>query len=222
MRCSRPFSRFKYLVRLFIVGYFVCVSAQAVAPGSRQSPITGNQAFADYSQQKPGVFRKITVADLPEPHATKSVDNGPDEAARPANAWPQAPAGFKVELYAAGLDYPRLLRVAPNGDIFLAESHSGEIKVFRGVTRDGKAERNCLLSIRKNPAMDLRWQHGFRRSLSLSKWRPQSPWRQPENCRPAGWRTAARRRPLDPGYRIFQRRQEDVCVGWLTLEQRRL
>ena len=87
------------------------------------------------------VFRKITLADLPEPHATKSVDNGPDEAARPANAWPQAPAGFKVELYAAGLDYPRLLRVAPNGDIFLAESHSGEIKVFRGVTRDGKAEQ---------------------------------------------------------------------------------
>ena len=70
----------------------------------------------------------------------------PIEAPRPANAWPQAPAGFKVELYAAALDYPRLLRVAPNGDIFLAESHSGEIKVFRGVTKDGKAEQSQVFA----------------------------------------------------------------------------
>jgi glucose/arabinose dehydrogenase len=47
--------------------------------------------------------------------------------------------GFKVELYADGLDYPRLLRTAPNGDIFLAESHRGEIKVFRGMRADGRA-----------------------------------------------------------------------------------
>jgi glucose/arabinose dehydrogenase len=44
-----------------------------------------------------------------------------------------------VEIYAEGLDYPREMRTAPNGDIFLAESHKGEIKVFRGVNKDGKA-----------------------------------------------------------------------------------
>jgi hypothetical protein len=50
-----------------------------------------------------------------------------------------APKGFKVELYATGLDNPRLLRTAPNGDLFLAESETGKIKVFRGVGPDGKA-----------------------------------------------------------------------------------
>ena len=60
---------------------------------------------------------------------------------RPDNAWPVAPTGFKVELYAAGLVNPRLLRTAPNGDIFLAESEPGRIRVFRGVTADGKPEQ---------------------------------------------------------------------------------
>ena len=46
--------------------------------------------------------------------------------------------GFKVELYASGLDEPRLIRTAPNGDFFVAESHSGSILIFRGITPDGK------------------------------------------------------------------------------------
>ncbi len=97
--------------------------------------------FTDYRAEKPGVVHHITVADLPPPYATKSAENGPDLIPRPANAWPQAPAGFKVELYADGLENPRLIRTAPNGDTFLAESEPGEIKVFRGVKANGKAEQ---------------------------------------------------------------------------------
>jgi glucose/arabinose dehydrogenase len=72
---------------------------------------------------------------------TKSASNNPKVVARPADAWPQAPQGYKVELYAAGLDNPRLMRTAPNGDIFLAESEPGRIRVFRGMTSDGKADQ---------------------------------------------------------------------------------
>src|SRR5205814_4129619 len=67
-----------------------------------QKPTT----FSDYRTQAPGVWHKITVADLPEPYATKPVDNGPPGrgpqgalASRPKDVWPKAPAGFKVELY---------------------------------------------------------------------------------------------------------------------------
>ena len=81
--------------------------------------ITGQAAFTDYSQEKPGTLRKITVADLPVPYATESVDNGPDVGARPEGAMPEAPAGFKVEQYAADLKNPRLIRMAPNGDLFV-------------------------------------------------------------------------------------------------------
>ncbi len=96
--------------------------------------------FTDFRLEEPGKTRKITVADLPEPYATKSSNNGPNLVARPADAWPKAPAGFKVEQYATGLDNSRLIRTAPNGDMFVAESDPGRIRIFRGITSDGKPE----------------------------------------------------------------------------------
>ena len=59
--------------------------------------------FTGYKDQNPGVTHKITVGDLPQPYATKSVDNGPHQVERPKGAWPQAPAGFKVELFAENI-----------------------------------------------------------------------------------------------------------------------
>jgi glucose/arabinose dehydrogenase len=52
-----------------------------------------------------------------------------------------------VELYAGGLDFPRLIRTAPNGDLFLAESRAGKIKVFRGVTPDGRAQQTQVFAV---------------------------------------------------------------------------
>jgi glucose/arabinose dehydrogenase len=103
------------------------------------SVITGQAAFTDYTQEHPGVIRKITLADLPEPMPDESVDNGPSLVPRPEGAWPVAPAGFKVQMYAQGFTEPRLIRTAPNGDIFLADSRAGQVKVLRGVGADGKA-----------------------------------------------------------------------------------
>jgi glucose/arabinose dehydrogenase len=102
--------------------------------------------FTDFRYEKPGTFHKITVNDLPQPYATRSADNGPELVARPENAWPKAPAGFKVELYATGLDNPRTLRTAPNGDIFLTESDAGRIRVFRGLTADSKPELSAVFA----------------------------------------------------------------------------
>lgn len=102
--------------------------------------------FTDYRYEKPGVMRKITVADLPAPFTTASSGNAPQLVARPENAWPQVPDGFKVELYASGLNEPRLIRTAPNGDFFVAESRKGEILVFRGITADGKPEQTATFA----------------------------------------------------------------------------
>jgi glucose/arabinose dehydrogenase len=102
--------------------------------------------FTDFRYEKPGSVRKITVSDLPQPYATQSSDNAPKLVARPENAWPVALPGFKVELYASGLDNPRTLRTAPNGDIFLTESDPGRIRVYRGVTSDGKPEQSAVFA----------------------------------------------------------------------------
>ena len=120
-----------------LAGALLAVSAGAWLRAQSSKAVT----FADFRNQAPGIVHKITVADLPRPYATNSIDNGPNMVPRPKDAWPQAPPGFKVELYAADLDNPRLIRTAPNGDVFLAESEPGNIKVFRGITKDGKAER---------------------------------------------------------------------------------
>jgi glucose/arabinose dehydrogenase len=134
---------------------FVCTSAllfclvahAADNPDKTKPPVlTGQAAFTDAQHESPGTRRHVTWADLPAPAPEQSVDNGPSVVARPASAWPIAPKGFKVDLYATGLDNPRLLRVAPNGDLFLAESETGKIKVFRGVGADGKPKQTSVFA----------------------------------------------------------------------------
>ncbi|HXJ16673.1 MAG TPA: sorbosone dehydrogenase family protein [Candidatus Polarisedimenticolia bacterium] len=102
--------------------------------------------YVDFHGQTPGRVHRITPADLPKPYATKSVANPPKIVPRPSGAMPQAPAGFKVQLYADNLKGPRLIRTAPNGDLFVAESFSGRISVFRGMTKDGKFEKSDVFA----------------------------------------------------------------------------
>jgi glucose/arabinose dehydrogenase len=127
-----------------------CLHAESAAAASASAPdhpvLTGQAAFTDALHESPGTRRHLTWADLPAPAPDQSVDNGPSVVARPANAWPIAPKGFKVDLYSTGLDNPRLLRVAPNGDLFLAESETGKIKVFRGVGADGKPQQTSVFA----------------------------------------------------------------------------
>jgi glucose/arabinose dehydrogenase len=137
--------------------------ATLFAQVSAQEPkvLTGQAAFTDWNQQAPGIRHKITIADLPQPYATESSNNQPRVVPRPANAWPIAPAGFKVTLYAGGdnaplqradatehmaqakgtFTQPRLIRSAPNGDLFLSDSGAGTLYVLRGVGADGKASQ---------------------------------------------------------------------------------
>ena len=120
---------------------------RALAADKIPGPVlTGQNAFTDYSKESPGVVRKITAADLPQPFATKSSGNGANVVDRPADAWPKAPQGFKVGLYATGLDNPREIRTAPNGDLFLAETHGNDIKIFRGITADGKPQTTSVFA----------------------------------------------------------------------------
>jgi glucose/arabinose dehydrogenase len=115
--------------------------------------LTGEAAFAGFSDEKPGVWRHITVAALPKPGATPSSSSSRQIVARPADVWPQTLAGFKVELYATGLANPRLTRIAPNGDLFVVETTgNGEITIFRGITAEGKPqETSTFITGLKSP-----------------------------------------------------------------------
>ena len=118
----------------------------AAPTGTPANMITGKAAFTSYKTESPGTFRKITVADLPEPNPSEAVSNAPTLTPKPADAWPKAPEGFKVDLFADGFKEPRKLFTAPNGDIFLAESGLGEIEIFHGMTADGKPEQTSTFA----------------------------------------------------------------------------
>jgi glucose/arabinose dehydrogenase len=118
---------------------------QAADKIDSKSVRTGKDAWADSTALKPGTARRITVNDLPQPGNPAPSRSQP--IPRPENAWPQAPAGFKVELYvSSGVTQPRQIRTAPNGDFFVADSAAGEIKLFRGITRDGKPEQTSVFA----------------------------------------------------------------------------
>jgi glucose/arabinose dehydrogenase len=109
---------------------------------AQSATLTGGAAFGDWRTDKPGVTRLIRPEDLPKPGATPSVFNGSHVVRRPPAAAPQVPAGFRIELFAEGLSGPRVMRVAPNGDIFVAETDGGRIRVLRAADGSQKPSLN--------------------------------------------------------------------------------
>jgi glucose/arabinose dehydrogenase len=105
------------------------------------APLTGQAAMGDWTTDAPGIRRKLVPDDLPAPYATTSVDNGATIVPRPAGALPQVPEGFVVELLTTDVAQPRMIRTAPNGDIFVVESEAGRVKVVRGADREAGPER---------------------------------------------------------------------------------
>ncbi|SHK86683.1 PQQ-dependent sugar dehydrogenase [Hymenobacter psychrotolerans] len=52
----------------------------------------------------------------------------------------KAPAGFTVSAYAEGLDMPRMLALAPNGDLYVSNRVKGTVILLRDANKDGKVE----------------------------------------------------------------------------------
>jgi glucose/arabinose dehydrogenase len=90
--------------------------------------LTGAAAFGDVATDRPGVMRKITPADLPRPGVRVGAASS-RRAKRPDDVKPRTPEGYEATLLASGLEDPRRLRVAPNGDVFVAETGAGRILV---------------------------------------------------------------------------------------------
>jgi glucose/arabinose dehydrogenase len=119
----------------------------SLAPALAQSgSLTGSAAFGDWRADKPGLVRLIRPADLPKPGATASSANASRVVPRPAAAVPKVPTGFKIELLAEGLSGPRVIRTAPNGDIFVSETHSGRVRVLRLSDDGSKVIKNEIFS----------------------------------------------------------------------------
>jgi glucose/arabinose dehydrogenase/cytochrome c2 len=120
----------------------------SVPPGASAPPgpadggvLVGAAAFGDWRSDAPGVRRLIRVEDLPQPFATGSARNSPRVVPRPSDARPRAPEGWRVDLFAERLEEPRQIRVAPGGDVFIAETAAGRIRVLRARDSATRAEQ---------------------------------------------------------------------------------
>lgn len=91
--------------------------------------LTGSDAFGDWRGDAPGVRRLITAQDLPP--IGKSKPNESKVVPTPAGAAVKVPAGFTAVKIVSGLAQPRAVRLAPNGDLFVSNSKSNEVRVVR-------------------------------------------------------------------------------------------
>ncbi len=117
-----------------------------VAPVHAQKALTGADAFGTWEGDAPGVSRHIRPADLPPPTRHENDPEAPDFDLKPKvvdapqGKMPDVPKGFAVQVFATGLKKPRVIRIAPNGDVFVAETESGRVLVFpAGATKRGLA-----------------------------------------------------------------------------------
>jgi glucose/arabinose dehydrogenase len=125
--------------RAILITAAICTSTAALA---QTKTLTGTAAYGDWRGDAPGVRRHMKAEDLPAPMATPSARNSVTVARPPEGAELKVLPGFSVKLFAVGLEKPRLMRVAPNGDIFVAESSSGRIRVLRPTPDGSKVESN--------------------------------------------------------------------------------
>jgi len=128
-----------------IVGLAPALFAQPSSGAGDATVLTGMSAYADWQQDAPGLRRMITPSDMPRPFATPSLPTTPSVAAPPAGAVPKVPVGFTVEPFAE-LKRPRLVRVAPNGDIFVSETSSGVVRVLRAADGEAKSSENQVFA----------------------------------------------------------------------------
>ena len=108
------------------------VAAQATAQASAQ-PATRS---GSWTENQPGKLYHIKPTDLAAPFATDSAGNSARVQARPNGTLPTVMPGFAVSVFAQDADKPRVALRAPNGDVFLAATGAGAIKVLR--SKDGK------------------------------------------------------------------------------------
>jgi len=118
------------LIRGGLAAALLCPVTVPLLAADSQPLRTGKDALGDWTTDAPGVRRKITSHDLTPPDPTESVYNNPRIVASPPAAKLRAPAGFQVEQIASGFRNPRFVLTAPNGDIFVTESHANQIKIL--------------------------------------------------------------------------------------------
>ena len=133
------------LIAGFVIMVFTSGVVVAETSMSERNILKGREAFGDWHKDRPGVRRLLRLL-KPDDHPRsigKSTSRWAKNVKRSERAKPIAPEGFAVDLVASGLAGPCVIRFAPNGDLFVADSEANTIRVYRvasGSARPVKSE----------------------------------------------------------------------------------
>ena len=119
---------------LILVSLACAQSSKTLAPQPLSSPDT----LRHYD---------IKLADLPAPEVQTGPRNQSKVIPRPEGAELTVPPGFQISTYAEGeLQNPRHMALAPNGDVFVAETQPGRITILRDANSDGRVDERFVFA----------------------------------------------------------------------------
>ncbi|WP_203789107.1 PQQ-dependent sugar dehydrogenase [Paractinoplanes rishiriensis] len=135
---------------------------------SHQFISAGAYAAHPAEDDEPGTRYWIRPDDLPAPVNDGDPEdpdfmNSPTLVDPPRGMKPKVPDGFAVRVVARGLNQPRVMRTAPNGDVFVAESGSGRVLVL------------AAKSLRHPPATPVVFTEGLDRPFGIAFYPPDKP-----------------------------------------------
>jgi len=140
---SMPFGLPNAKERRDVIAYLATLSPRiGVAPSSSAAESDPGH----WRRSQPGARYRIEPHTLAKPYASLSAGNFPHVLDNPANAVLLVPEGFTVKPFATRLAGPRTIRVAPNGDIFVAETRSGRILAMRPTTKGETAQQTQVFA----------------------------------------------------------------------------
>lgn len=130
----------------FNIAIIILASLACAQSASKNS--TPQQSLTSQSGAKPvSGHHEIKLSDLPPPQVQRGPVNMSRVIPRPEGAQLALPPGFEIDTFAEGdLKRPRWLALAPNGDIFVAESEGNRISVLRDKNNDGKVDERFVFA----------------------------------------------------------------------------
>jgi glucose/arabinose dehydrogenase len=124
-----------------LLAFAACNSAQTPRSGSELTPLP-----QVVNTEKPWVT-SVDPKTLPAPFASTSARRFSRIVPQPADARLYLPKGFRINVFAeGGFREPRWMALAPNGDVFLADSRANSVIVLRDANKDGVAEERFVFS----------------------------------------------------------------------------
>lgn len=103
---------------------------------------------------------RISLESLPKPFATESASKSPEVLPIPKNPKLNVPLGFKVNVFAEGLNRPRWLALTPSGEVLVTETPENRITLLRDTNGDRTADQRSTFADEKN-GLDLPFGMAF-------------------------------------------------------------